>query len=412
MRIHTLLATIALAVSLVASAQEVRRDSVKVYFPQGKSELDPFFEGNGRRLLEFVNAAKQALREGQQTRLLVVACSSPEGSPALNERLAYQRARSISDYLHANLDFDENLFEMDFNRIDWDLFDALVRSDDRIPARDEVLEAVRSRDVDALRAPRLRGSWDYLLKQVFPQMRATLAILEYAEETAAPEPAPEPVEAEPAPTPAVRPEEPAPAPRPVYTVPALPDDDEELDFSEESGTGIWLKTNLPTLGLLEANLALELALGYRVTVSLPVYYSALDWFSPTTKYRLLATQPQLRLWVHDGYYGPFMDIHGTFGWYNFALPRSEWRVQDRDARHPAYGGGLGVGWRFRLDSHREDRWGLEFGLGGGYLHLDYDLFYNVENGRYARSEVRNYWGLDHASVSLTYRLGRKPYSRR
>ena len=46
-------------------------------------------------------------------------------------------------------------------------------------------------------------------------------------------------------------------------------------------------------------------------------------------------------------------------------------------------------------------------MGGGYLHLDYDMFYNVENGRYSSSEVRDYFGVDHASISLTYRLGKK-----
>lgn len=408
MRIHTLLTAIALTASLLAAAQEVRRDSVKIFFPQGKAEFDPFFEENGQRLLEFINAAKQVQRDPEQglVRLMVIACASPEGTREINERLAYRRAASISEYLHEHLEFDENTFEMDYARIDWNLFGALVRADAQVPSRDKVLELIGAENLEGLRAAGLRTAWNYLLKNIFPQMRATLAVLEYTHQDAEPEPP----AAEPEPEP--EPAEPVVAPPVIRTLPDLPEDDEELDFSEEMGTGLWLKTNIPALVGLEANLALEVALGYRVSFSVPFYYSALDWFRPTTKFRILGTQPELRFWLHDGFYGPFADLHGTFGWYNFALPGAEWRFQDREARHPAYGGGAGIGWRFRLDSHRADRWGLEIGLGGGYLHLDYDVFYNVENGRYARSEVRDYWGLDHVSVSLTYRLGRRPYSRR
>ena len=398
----------ALSVSLLVSAQEARRDSVKIFFPQGKAEFDPMFESNGRRLTDFINAAKQARRDSLLApgRMTVVSCSSPEGPAALNERLSWQRATTVADYLRRNFGFDENTLEVDYARIDWALFDRLVRADAAVPARDRVLDAVAREDLDAIK--KMPASWKYLLDNIFPEMRATLVVFLYDIVPPVPEaPVVEPVAEEPV-------VEPAPQPRPQrpYVVPALPDDEEELDFSEETGTGLWLKTNLPALALLDANLALEVALGYRVSFSLPVYYSALDWFSPTAKFRGLATQPELRLWLHDGFYGPYVGAHGSFGWYNVALPGGQWRYQDREARHPAYGGGLGLGWRFRLDPRGADRWGLEIGLGAGYLHLDYDMFHNVENGRYARSEVRDYWGLDHASISLTYRLGRKPHSRR
>ena len=90
MRIHTLLTAIALTASLLAAAQEVRRDSVQIFFPQGKAEFDPFFEGNGQRLLEFINEAKRVQRAPEQglVRLMVIACASPEGTREINERLA------------------------------------------------------------------------------------------------------------------------------------------------------------------------------------------------------------------------------------------------------------------------------------------------------------------------------------
>ena len=99
-------------------------------------------------------------------------------------------------------------------------------------------------------------------------------------------------------------------------------------------------------------------------------------------------------------------MHGTLSYYNFALSSMDYRIQDRDGRTPAYGGGLDVGWKFRLDRNRADRWGLELSVGYGYLHLDYDRFENIPNGPYVDSGIENYLGPEHASVALTYRFGR------
>ena len=397
-----LLTTIALAVSALAFAQP-QRDSVKVFFQQGKSEFDPFFEGNIRRFTDFTNKAKALQRDSLVLldRLVVLATASPEGSREVNERLAYNRAHNIADYLHQTIRFDENALEVYFNELDWDLFESLVRADDKIPSRAALLEAMAPRNLDALKTPRWQKTWNYLLQNVFPQMRTTLVVLEYrtAEQLAADAGQPE------------LPEEPAvePVVKPVV-VPPLPDDDEDFSLDiEEEGERPWsmyVKTNLLALALLDANLAVEFEMGRHLSFSLPVYYSAADWFSVKNKFRVFGTQPELRFWFRDDFSGPFLAAHGTYGWYNVAIASSTYRYQDRDARTPAYGAGANVGWKFRLDRNGADRWGLELSLGGGWLHLDYDLFYNVENGRYSSSAVKDYYGPDHAAVTLTYRIGK------
>lgn len=174
----------------------------------------------------------------------------------------------------------------------------------------------------------------------------------------------------------------------------------------QSRGNIYLKTNIPAWAALDANLAVEFGLGRHLSVSVPLYYGPFNWFGAQNKFRVIGTQPELRGWLRDDFSGPFAAVHGTVGWYNVVLSGWEYRIQDRDGKRPALGAGLNLGWRFRLDRARADRLGLEVSVGGGWLHLDYDRFYNVENGRYASSEVRNYFGLDHVSVALTYRLGR------
>lgn len=412
---HILLTTIALLTASLASAQ-VQRDSVKVYFRQGQSVFEPFFNGNVRRLNDFTNRAKALQRDTLVTleRVMVIASASPEGSAEVNERLAYNRAQKIADYLHQNFTFDQNAFEVYFNDLDWDLFQRLVEEDHYIPMRWELLSLIRERDLKRIKVERFQRSWDYMLDNIFPEMRTTLVVFEYkTAEMREAEAEAEAVAAAARRQEEIRLEEEArrQAEQNVrsYTPPPLPDDDEDdfdLDLSETRPWSCYIKTNFLPWALLDANLGFEFEMGRHLSLSIPVFYTALDWFNVQTKFRVAGTQPELRLWFRDDFSGPFLAAHGTYGFYNIALPNQEFRIQDRDGKTPAYGAGINIGWKFRLDRNRADRWGLEFSVGGGWLHLDYDCFYNVENGRYAASQVKDYYGPDHASVALTYRFGK------
>lgn len=55
-----------------------------------------------------------------------------------------------------------------------------------------------------------------------------------------------------------------------------------------------IKTNIAGLALLIGNAAVEVDLSRHLSFNLPVYYSALDYFKPTVKFRTLAVQPELR----------------------------------------------------------------------------------------------------------------------
>lgn len=397
-----LLTTIALTLTSLASAQ-VLRDSVVVYFAQGKSTFDPFYEGNARRLQEFTNKAKALQRSTDLVidRVVVESHASPEGSYEVNERLAYSRGQNILAYLRENFRFDENQYEVSFKDMDWALFERLVRDDPYVPKRRELLPLIENRDLTRIKVVRFQHAWDYMLENIFPEMRTTVVYFEYKGAPAEPEP----VVVVTPPEPEVEPVEEV---KPVV-LPPLPDDDEEfvpLDLSEKRPWSMYIKTNFLPWVLLDANLAFEFEMGRHASFSIPVYYSAADWFRPRNKFRVIGTQPELRLWFRDDFSGPFFAAHGTVGFYNIALESGQYRIQDRDARTPAYGGGLNFGWKFRLDRRHADRWGLEISVGGGYLHLDYDLFYNVENGRYSTSKVQDYFGPDHAALTLTYRIGR------
>ena len=378
---------------------QVQRDSVKIYFRQGKSEVDPLYESNLSRLTEFTDRARALLRDTLVTlqRVRLIATTSPEGLAEVNERLSNARANQVADYLREHFEFDERVFELSFRDVEWELFERMVEEDVRVPMRTELLSLIRARDLKHIKVVRFQRAWDYLLLHCFPEMRATIVVFEYR--IAEPQ-----LPAEPEVQQAAEPLEEA---APAGTEWAAADvGTGEPERFRPHGWSFYVKTNVLALALLDANLAFEFEIGRHLSFSLPVYYSAWDWFNTQAKFRVLGTQPELRFWFRRDFSGPFIAAHGTFGYYNVALPGWTYRYQDRDGRTPGYGAGGDIGWKFRLDRKRADRWGLELVVGGGWLHLDYDCFYNLDGGRYAASAVREYYGLDHASIAITYRIGR------
>lgn len=398
---YFLLAVFLLLPALCVAQEVLVRDSVKVYFQQGKSQFDPMFQDNVWRLSELSNRVKQLQLDSlaRIERVQVIGGASPEGSVEVNRRLTHERARSLLEYLRPHLRFDEDNFEVDFNQLDWFFLESLVREDAGVPFRDEVLRLIGEQDLAGLK--KNQAAWNYMLKNLFPEMRATVVAFEYMaleEELKKLEPVVE----EPAPQADTVPV------RRSYTPPPMPDDDDlPLELSDgTTGRSVYLKTNFIPWAMLNANLGVEFEIGNHLSFSIPVVYSALNWFTANTKFRTLGTQPELRFWLFDDFHGPFLAVHGTYGLYNVALSSMEYRIQDREGRTPAYGAGLNAGWKFRLDRNRADRWGLELSIGYGYLHLDFDRFENFENGPYVSSGIENYLGPDHASVALTYRFGR------
>ena len=168
-----------------------------------------------------------------------------------------------------------------------------------------------------------------------------------------------------------------------------------------------LKVNSLSLPLLVANVGVEVAPLPHFSVSLPAYYTALDWFSETVKFRVLGVQPEVRYWLSNDFRGLFFNLHCTFAYYNVAWG-GDYRYQDHARKSPTLGGGLGIGYKVALD--KDSPWGLEFGIGGGALPLHYDYYYNIHNGRLAGEDTHTYWGVDQAFVSFTYRLGNSKQS--
>ena len=85
------------------SAQVVHevKDSVKIYFRQGKIDLVPSLRGNDSALGRIADSLRTNYADSvyQLRKVLVVGGASPEGSVQINRWLSEKRAAVLFDYL-------------------------------------------------------------------------------------------------------------------------------------------------------------------------------------------------------------------------------------------------------------------------------------------------------------------------
>lgn len=165
--------------------------------------------------------------------------------------------------------------------------------------------------------------------------------------------------------------------------------------------GQWrLRSNAVGWAMLVSNAAVEYDFAERWSVALPIYYSGLNYFTRTLKFRTLTIQPEVRYWFAPGHKGWFAGAHLGVGYFNYATPGHR-RVQDHAGRNPAYGGGIAGGWRFDLGS--SGHWQMELSAGVGVYRAYYDKYVNTTNGPMTSTGLRTtYFGVDQAAASVIY----------
>lgn len=157
-----------------------------------------------------------------------------------------------------------------------------------------------------------------------------------------------------------------------------------------------LKTNLPFWGIFWMNAAAEYKLSDHWSVDLSVYYNPVRYTRSFTM-KAFMVQPSLRYWFLPDMKGHFLGVHLATAIYNVAVDKE---IRYQDCNYPL----LGVGVDYGYALHFNDRWGMEFNVGIGYMHTHYETFYNVENGSRISSGYYNYFGITRGGISLIYRF--------
>ena len=168
-----------------------------------------------------------------------------------------------------------------------------------------------------------------------------------------------------------------------------------------------VKTNAVGLAMAVANVAVEVDICKHLSFTLPIYYSAWDYFKSTLKFRTFSIQPEFRYWFKPENDGWFVGAHFGAGFYNFALD-GDYRYQDHRRETPSMGGGISAGYRAYLSKNK--RWKMEFALGGGVYDSHYDKFRNtpdVKDGLLIADYQEVWYGIDQVAVSVAYAFNLK-----
>ena len=174
-------------------AQEIQ-DSVKIYFRQGYSVLEPSRRNNKEALDRIADSLRTSYADSvyQLKRIQVVGGASPEGSIPLNRRLSVKRANVLFNYLSRYGELPDSLKTNVFLGRDWNGLIRLVSDDRNLPYRKETLHLLHELAEDAAnddlskgdqlrRIQQLRGGvpyW-YMYKKHFPELRASRLYLWY-----------------------------------------------------------------------------------------------------------------------------------------------------------------------------------------------------------------------------------------
>ena len=386
-----------------------KRIEVCVDFRVNKTNLDSSFSGNAMRVQEIISFL-QEIRQDSTVRIVEVSfcgAASPEGSYQLNRKLAQGRLSSLEKLVRQEVEIPDSVITRNDSYIPWDILKSLVK-DSELTHKEEVLAILEeeSRLVDyhhpnthidnrIVKIKQLDEGrvWQQINRQFFSSMRnACTVIVTYRDELQTePKVISQPVEpevkTESEPAPVVVPE-----PEPVPEI---------ITGTEGWNRQLHVKTNAIGLAMAIANAGVEVDLAPHWSFTLPVYYSAWDYFKSTIKFRTFAVQPEFRYWFSENNHKFFIGAHFGYAQYNIAVD-GNYRYQDHDGKSPALGGGVSVGYRMPIS--KNDKWHIEFTLGAGAYRLHYDRFYNVNNGKLMDTHKKTYCGVDNAAVNISYRF--------
>ena len=382
----------------------IEREEMHIRYRVAKAYIDKGYMNNQPVLDRIVEWTEDIQRDSMVNILSVEFCGavSPEGSVPFNHWLSVARLTALEKYVRSRVEIPEELIVRSDHYIAWDELKEMVLASD-LPNKDEVMAVLNSENtstgneldsrIGALKALDNGKTWRVIFQRYFIHMRNAYMVIvteksekfweqRLRDNIASLSPISSGIEYKSEPLKYSWPPV-APAPDPYY---------------------MYVKTNLTGLALLIGNIGVEFDLGRYFSVSIPVFYSALDYFTPTVKFRTLATQPELRYWPTTNKDGLYIGAHMGLAYYNFAFG-GDWRYQDYQGTTPTLGGGLSIG--YRLPISRDERWKLELGVGAGVYPLHYDVFHNVANikdGALYDTRKKTYVGIDNVQIGISYRI--------
>lgn len=154
-----------------------RDNALTIYYKLDRFNIEPDYADNHRTLMNLL-AAIRIIRESYDAeveRVIVAGFTSPEGTFAHNDRLAWERAVSIKEYILKNTDMPDRSVHIFNGSSDWQGLRLLVQKDRNVPDREQVLRILEmlepSQRLPALRQLNNGAAYRYLSEYIFPKLR-------------------------------------------------------------------------------------------------------------------------------------------------------------------------------------------------------------------------------------------------
>ncbi len=419
-----LASTLAVLVAILAFGQS-EPDSVKVYFKVGQWKFDPSIGDNRASLDAFIERVRSAQEANILKNVTIRSYCSPEGTDGFNKRLTKERCDIVAELIEQRAGVNRNMINKIPVGVDWSELRRLVAETPEVPSRSKILQILdntpiyvfdsNGRIIDGRKKQLmdLRGGrpYNWMIKNIFPELRNAVAISIYYRTDAASEDKN-----------TIR-NDSAPDTSPLISDPSLNNGEpgqsetenadnsatEDSKVSEEDSmidnrqladghTPIYclaLKTNLLYDALLLPNLELEWLINRNWSVSLE---GGAAWWNKlyNKTYRLAYGSPEVRYHIK-----PRADWHGMYvgafaggGFFDLCGKK-------KGFRGPFAMGGLSLGYMWPI-SHRLS---LEAGIGVGYMYSRYKQYRPLDGHKvYERTRDLHFFGPLKAKLSLSWRF--------
>lgn len=167
---------------------------------------------------------------------------------------------------------------------------------------------------------------------------------------------------------------------------------------------VGIKTNLLYWATTTPNIAIETALGPKLTLEISLAYNpwTFDTAEQVKRIQHWVIMPEFRWWLAERYDGHFLGFHAFAGSYNAGgvkLPLGIFSQLETN-RYEGYAAGVGIsyGYQWYLGAN----WNLEATVALGYSYLNYDQYACQRCGDYAGHRSKHYFGPTKAGLSLVY----------
>lgn len=122
---------------------EDRENTLIVHFHQGKYDLDRWFDTNEKQLTDMISSIRtlQNSADSRVRAIVIAGFASPEGAFTFNDRLAFDRAASVKNYILEQTGLPENTISLYNGSEDWRGLKILVEQS-TMPYRERVLEII------------------------------------------------------------------------------------------------------------------------------------------------------------------------------------------------------------------------------------------------------------------------------